>query len=433
MRSIPSDIASKLTMLKQTRANSADPSASIWIGRPTTPLTTDVFLEKQAVITMPVTDVSIAVCHPRYGSSNTKLYIGYISDGTAHIATADPKARMDTHLWVDTGFSESATDISLAFNGTMPYDRQGKVEFVTEAEPWIFWVSAGVLLGKKTSDELPITLATENCSGVSAVRGSWTEASDFDFGLVVFYILSGAVYYRQLINGVWMDAAPINYGPAVTIVDLAASRTWDYRICLQLQDNAGTMYELFTQYQAIGKLNIEHLDIKSVSAEGGMTEVFYTDTQTIERVEVADVTAGAPYGGLYSVDTPAIVDAYNVPTEIEVEGEIVEDWGRAIVIKFNVHLVASDVASNSSRFALKDSNNVSFTATSATLDADGKTIALTFADFNAADGECQIVYTPGTAYSMASVAIPSTSFSFTPINLNAPDEPAPEVEAIWNE
>jgi hypothetical protein len=89
VRSIPSDIASKLTMLKQTRANSADPSASIWIGRPTTPLTTDVFLEKQAVLTgASITDTSVAVCHPRQGAVNTKTHIAYISEGVAHAIVA---------------------------------------------------------------------------------------------------------------------------------------------------------------------------------------------------------------------------------------------------------------------------------------------------------------------------------------------------------
>ena len=109
MRSIPSDIASKLAMTKQTKANSADPSASIWIGRPTTPLTTDVFLEKQTVLTgASITDTSVAVCHPRQGAANTKINIAYIASGVAHVVTAATKTKVSNHIWVDSGFSEAA-------------------------------------------------------------------------------------------------------------------------------------------------------------------------------------------------------------------------------------------------------------------------------------------------------------------------------------
>lgn len=583
MRSIPSDIASKLAMTKQTKANSADPSASIWIGRPTTPLTTDVFLEKQAVLTgASITDTSVAVCHPRQGAANTKINIGYIDDGIAKVSTAAVKTKMPNHIWIDSGFSENASAISVAYDGTMPKDDRGNVEFVTESQPWVFWVNAGKLYARKlgtvseenevitttyqkvtitavsasgyfgagfeaanvidnnpdtrwasanktatqylqvdlstninvgkirvmtqsgytplvmeihasldnvtfskiaditaaqdkTFSEVAFTsvlaryikvvmistpnasfynvnelevyeavessetvngviLAEANCTDVSAVRAMRSEVGGFDFGLIAFFLLSGTIYYRQLIDGEWTDAEVVTFGPSVTWTEISAFRTWDYRVGVQGKATNGDIYELFTQFMGIGKQNVEHLEITDISAQGTLIPVDYHDAKSgDEHIEISNITAGALYGGLYSVATPAIVSAHNIPTETVVEEEVVEDWGKALVIKFNVHLVAADVTANSNNFTIKDSNNVPFSATSATLDADGKTITLTFADFNATAGECQIVYTPGTAYSMASVAIPSTSFNFTPINLNAPDEPAPEVEEIWNE
>ena len=435
MRSVPSNIAGKLSNKKQTKANSADPSASIWIGRPTTPLTDDTFLERQTVLTtVSVTDSAVAVCHPRRGGDNTKIHIAYVDGGVAKVVYAAAKAKTSAHVWVNTDFAEPASAVSIAYDGTMPKGTLGRVEFVTEDQPWVFWVNVGAMYCRKLGTSQTITLAEQNCTDVSAIRAMWSEVGSFDFGLVVFFLLTGTLYYRQLLDGEWKDAEVVSSGPAgVTWTEIAAFRTWDYRVGVQAKTSTGDIYELFTQFMGIGKQNVEHINVADISAESETTEITYHNTKETENVEVSDISSVAPYGGLYSVDTPVSVDAYNIPTEIEVEGEIVEDWGRAAIIRFNVHLVASDVASNSSRFALKDSNNVSFSATSATLDADGKTVTLTFTDFNAAAGECQIGYTPGTAYSMASVAIPSTSFSFTPINLNAPDEPAPEVEAIWNE
>ncbi len=152
-----------------------------------------------------------------------------------------------------------------------------------------------------------------------------------------------------------------------------------------------------------------------------------------DHIEIADITAGALYGGLYYAGDPSIISAHNVPVEVEVEGEIAEDWGKVLVVKFNAHLKAADIAANSTQFVLRDANNVPYTATSATLGPDGKTVTLTFTDFNAAAGECQITYTPGTAQSMADVAIPATAFSFIPTNLNPPDTPAPEFLEAWNE
>ena len=194
MRSVPSDIASKLAMKKQTAANGADPSASIWIGRPTTPLTTDVFLEKQAVLTgASITDTSVAVCHPRQGAANTKINIGYIDAGVAKVVTAAAKTKMSSHAWINTGFSEPATAISVAYDGTMPKDDRGNVEFVTESQPWVFWVYNGAMYARKLGSSTTITLAQANCTDVSAIRAMWSEVGGFDFGLIAFFLLNGTI------------------------------------------------------------------------------------------------------------------------------------------------------------------------------------------------------------------------------------------------
>lgn len=428
MRSVPSYLAERLRRSIQTRANDSAPSVDIWVGRPSTVLVDDKFLERQTVLKATVSDVSIAVCHPRVKRNNTHIYMAYVSNGVAHVVDAKHKTKMPDHEWRDTGFERSATAVSIAFDGTMPKANGGDVEFVTELYPWVFWIDGTVLYGQKLySDDELVVLAETNCTDVSAIRAMWSSTGGFDFGLVVFFILEGKLYYRQLIGGEWMDAELVSFGPdGVTWQEVAAFRTWDYRIGVQAKATDGSVYELFTQFMGVGKQTAEHLEIRDIKASSEMIEVKYSTTQDTERLELSKISAGFPYGGLYSLDPPILVSAQNLEDE---NG----DWGTLIRVVSNVHLVSEQVVDNHLQFALVDSWGAAYYPTSATLEPDGKTIILRFVDFNPAYGVCEVQYTPGTVYSMATVRMGDTSISFTPQNLNPPDIPQPEVESIWNE
>ncbi|MEG2383849.1 MAG: hypothetical protein RSB39_09710, partial [Oscillospiraceae bacterium] len=271
-----------------------------------------------------------------------------------------------------------------------------------------------------------VTLAEQNATAISAVRAMWSDVPGFDFGLVVFMILAGTIYYRQLIGGVWSDAAPINFGPAgVTWTQIAAQRTWDYRIALQAVDSTGKLYELFTQYGGIGSKSAEHIEIKDIKASGKLTEVNYQNAKCDEHIEITSIKAGAPYGGLYDIGVPAIVSARNA-------ADSAGDWGKTASFGFNIHLNAAEVAVNAAQFTIVDSSGVSFAASTATLGADGKTVTLSFTDFNAARGVCHAKYTPGTVTSMAGTALISTEFVFTPGGLVPPKVDPPKPLEVLN-
>ena len=427
MRSLSASMRRKVASRIQAGENGM--SASLWVGRPTTPLTDDSFLEKQTVLySSNITKTSMAVCHPNLSRGATTVYIAYIDSGELKVTKAQYTDVMDRHIWEPVEFSEWAEDVSICFDGTMPKAPSGWVEFKTEEDPWVFWCLNGVLYGKKLYDTGdPLVLAKANCSAVSSVRAMWSSHGGFDFGLVIFFLLNGQLYYRQLINGEWMDAEVVSFGPAgVKWEDIAAFRTWDYRIGIQGKSTDGAYYEMFTQFMGIGKQNTEHIEVRDVRAEGFMTEIRYRNTKEAEHIELSDVSAGAPYGGLYSLDMPVLYSAYNTEDE---NG----DWGTTVVAVFSNYLVADQVSSNYLQFSLVDSWGAAYYPASATLGSDGKTVTLRFADFNPAYGVCEIRYTPGTVYSMATVQMEVTSLSFTPQNLSPPDIPQPEVEAIWNE
>lgn len=429
MRSVSAIMKKKLASRIQAGDNAM--SASLWVGRPTTPLTEDRFLEKQFVLSSEnITKTSIAVCHQRLMRGATEVYIGYLESGIIKIAKTTYVEEMERHVWInDIGYSQEADDFCLCFDGTMPKAPNGYVEFKTEQLPWVFWVLNGALYGRKMFDTSePFVLAEANCSTVSAVRAMWSTTGGFDFGLVVFFILNGQLYYRQLINGEWMDAEAVSFGPSgVTWEAIAAFRTWDYRIGVQLKTADGVFYEMFTQFMGIGKQNAEHLEIRDVTAVSDMIKLDYHNTKAAsEHIEIVGASAGAPFGGLYSLDMPILISAYNVEDE---NG----DWGTTIIATFSNYLVAADVANNYLSFSLVDTWGAAYYPRAVALGNDGKTVTLSFLNFNNAYDKCRIQYTPGKIYSLATVLVESTSFEFMPQNLVPADVPKPEVELIWNE
>ena len=274
-------------------------------------------------------------------------------------------------------------------------------------------------------------LASANCTWISAVRATWSEIPDWDFGLCVFFIVSGVIYYRQLINGLWYDAevVPVASLPTlasgVTWTEVAASRTWDYRVVLQLKASDGGLYEVFTQFGGFGSKGAEHIEVRGVSATGKLTAVTYHDTTEAEHIEITSVAAGALYGGLYSTAVPKIISASNLD-------DGTGNWGKLAAFVFDVHLKAAEVAAQASAFSIVDSNNVAYNAATATLGADGKTVMLTFTDINNARGTCRATYTAGTVTSMAGTVLTTTTCSFTPTGLVPSAVPVPEVSTIQN-
>lgn len=424
MRKLTADMAERLARPIQTKAGGSDPSVQFRVSRPTTPLTEKTFLERQTVltpVTPSITDVSIAVCHPHFGSDNTAIYIGYISNGTGRITRAASIAKMASHYWSAGDFYEEGTSaISVAFDGTMPKNSHGEVEFITELTPWIFWVKSGALYAKKLGSAEVTTLALENCTDVSAVRAMWSEVGGFDFGLVVFFLLSGVLYYRQLINGVWTDATVVSYGPTgLTWTNVAAFRTWDYRVGVQLKDSTGAVYEMFTQFMGIGKQNVEHISIDKIQVVGASTQVVYSNFKEEEHINVASITAsGTRIWGL----TSSPVSARNVDDGTGNKG---------MLISVTLDYPVTGVSGNAAAFKMVDTSTMNLTGQSISVSTDGLTLTIGFLDFNNAEGNITLSYTPGTIQSPAT-AMTAWSISFTPEGLVPVVIPAPEIVEAMN-
>lgn len=426
MRGLSASLTKKLA--SHVQAGDSAINANVWISRPTTQLVDDVFLEKQKIpFGTNVTKTSIAVCHPYLMRDATDIYVGYISGGTAKVAKAMYNHRMANHEWVDAGFSEAADDISLCFDGTMPKDTKGMLEFKTDEKPWVFWISGATLYCRKLGTLTNIVLAESNCTAVSAVRATWSEVDKFNFGLVVFFILSGNIYYRQLIDGEWTDAELVSFGPTgVTWQDVSASRTWDFRIAVQAKASDGSIYELFTQYMGIGTRSAEHFQINGGSFKGNTTSVdYHTFEHRAEHIELARLYNAAPYGGSYEIGVPSFVDVYN-------EDDGTGNWGKKVIFVFDKELNPDTVQASIACFYIADTWGVRYYPSSITMDRTGRKATLHFIDINNAFEECEAHYVPGSVVTMVDEVLAECSLKFTPKNLVPGDISFPEVTRIWN-
>ena len=421
MRTIDDALKAKFESARQTAAANADPSAVIWLSRPTVALTDPEFLERKAAgVSEGLTAVDVAMRRTRAGREPDTAFVAYVAGGTAGVRSGNLTPKISDMLFNQEAFSEAADDVAVAFDGRMLAAADGTAQFVTDARPWIFWTKDGVLKGRILGLLGETVLAAANCTKVTAIRATGGAQ---DFGLVVFFLLNGAVYYRQHIGGVWTDAEPVTFGPSgVTWADIAAFRTWDYRVGLQCVSSTGDVYELFTQFMGIARHGAEHVSLKA-NTRGKLIQIQNISGAEREHISLA-AALGAPYGGLYQIGAPVITTAQNLAQD--------GDFGRVALFTFDRHLRADEVAAQPTAFRIVDSRSRVFVAQTAQLLSDGLTVRLTFLDFNSADGVCKAAYVPGTVHSMAGDALTAAEVSFTPSGLVPPGVPEPSVDDLAN-
>ena len=433
-RNLPSNIARHVFQRVQTTGNGHTISTSLIVARPETPLKHKEFIDIQKVLKFQneySSNVSIAVEHSKRGINDTSLYMAFIQNGAIVLKRALPKYRMEEHKWIDTNETikdvEDATYVSVAFDGKMPVKKGGKSEFITEKEPWVFWIneSQECWAEKLGYPDTRFKCAENNCTCISTFRATWSEVSRFDFGLMLFMLLNGSIYYRQYIDGVWYDAAPINFGPAnTTFTSIKVNRTWDYRICIQAKANDGKMYEMFSQFEGIGTRNVEHLSLDDVRAQGNAISINYANN-VVKQEHIAVTNAIITDKRIRWGQPIFVVKASNIDNGNGNYGKIVE----AI---FDHPYVSSTIDNSGESWTLTDSEGTSFKSISCEPLDDNLTVRIYFRNFNLAVGECVLHYEPGT---IATDVVASNAFDykFTPIGLSIENVHIPEVTEGYNE
>lgn len=408
MRFIPSDIKTKIESPLQTKSANADPKIDLWISRPTTTLVSDDFLEMSAVDTRDKgTKTSCAIRHTVFGRGSDEAYVALIQDGLLSVKQSNLNFDIDKMAWQFTNINYVATDCAIAFDGEMKSNAKDKIEFITDEKPWIFWTNSGIAYGRNLDNAEVITLAHANATAVSAVRAISSQVTKFDFGLCVFIVIAGQIFYRQFIRGIWYDAVPIPSSmlPTEPIVDVSAQRTWDYRLALQVLTATGEIYELYSQFEGIGSKNTEHIELRT-SVTSDLAPFIITTTDSKTKDEHIDVDASAS-SFLRYIYTSLPVSAKNVVG-------VANNWGTTVLLTMTHYL--ENLGRNSRLITMMDENGVEFVALGAF--ATGNVITLSFEDFNSAVGDLTIHYTEQTGGIMSPlVPLESFTLTFTPTNL----------------
>lgn len=424
MRPIPSELKRILEKKHNVHADRTDIKSSIWINRPVTALVNDVFLEKQRIKTLSssaITSMGIAVSHPKRGHYSPGYYISYIEGGNAKVIYADSKTKIDSHLWMELSYNKPASKVDVTFDGYMPMNARNESEFVTVGDPYVTRIHNGTVYSGRIGEDEEI-IFENNATDISVVRATWSQG--FDFGMIVFAILNGSLFYRQLIDDIWYDAIDTGWKPDnVTWKEVTASRTWDYRVALQVKATNNDVYERYTQFMGIAKHTTERLELSKLDIKSKLIGLTYRDRVVRENLQLSGLDINS---GLWSILPTEILSIENI-------NDGYGDWGTIVKIIFNNHIDSSTLVGNTNKFKLVDSRGIEFLGNGLELSSDMKTLYLTGIDFNNARELVTMSYIGGSIKTMAGLDVGDLTTTFTPVNLEPSEIPVPKVEAIWNE
>lgn len=419
MRNLNSTVQERIDKRFQTIDDNANPALYARLMRHTVPMGQKYFIERTIVKRIAdITDSDVAVCHPRFLKDDEEIWVAYISGGDLHIRYTKNYEVLTDAIWHDYSLVTPAEACAIAFDSTVKKNAQGIAEFVTERVPWVFWIEDGALKAKLCTSlgGMIHELALENVTDVSAVRGPSGERGNWNLGLTVFFVMAGKLYYRQLIDGEWCDAERITFAglSELTIAEIKAFNTWDYRVGLQILTDDNKLYELFSYTEGIGTRGTEHLNL-GVVAEGHLFRIGYGDGYTKEHLNISVTADGTRIYGLSAIPLEA--------KNINVSG----DWGKKVEVTMDYPTTEGEVE----EFILKDSNNNVYACEN--IEHEGNVVRLTFVNFNMAytASSCQVIYTKGTMMSPV-VVTESFEIPFVPTNLDSPTTPPPSVISITN-
>ena len=208
MRSIPDSLKAKINQAFQTIHGNNAPKMDIIAQKVTKYLTEGTLLQARTIRTgNSLGPLDICIRRENVNADPTEIIMLYIENGTAKVATL-PYVHTPDQNFVYRYTVGPATDVACDFDGRWHKitDRTG-IYFDTAiiwalqtfGEPYIARVNAGVLTVQQGNAPLAsITLAPDNVTKVSCLRG-WknTYLWNHDQGIIVAYIRSGAVCYRN--------------------------------------------------------------------------------------------------------------------------------------------------------------------------------------------------------------------------------------------
>lgn len=381
MRYIDAILKAKLLLAQQTYYQNAEPHMEVIVSRAKTPIVDKAFWE-EVIVTEDVTSIRTSVTvHKPTRASADRAYVAYVDD--SDILTV--KSALFTYpitnmVWAIEETIEDCIDCALEFDGTFVMADRGRVEFRTEEMPWLFYVTASGELRGGILGEYSDMIVAANVTAIDAVRGVRSLYGDNDQGLIIFYIVSGDIYYKQYIDGVWSDQEQVTIWTG-TAVSIRAERTLDYRIVLQVKDDAGALHEIFTKMQAAGWNSIEMVQVTSLSVLSETIHVGYESYQG--DPENVDALLEVLSSTLYALP-PEMAEAYNIDDGLG-------DYGYFVKVIWDENISLEGTTANA--FSMKGSGAFVWVCIGFSL--SGKELTLEFNNFNNIGATADLTYTPG--------------------------------------
>jgi hypothetical protein len=378
----------------------------------------------------------ISVCKLSAETQISYAYAICIDEGLCSVKRAE-LTETPGAAWVTIANIGPAIDAAIEFDGEWAFNKFPYV-FNTEEVPWISWVDPdGTLYAKQLhSEEVAVELAT-GVSHISMVRG-WnnTLTPGQDHGLIFVYVKSGSIYYRAWatqINGLkaWEIERAFELFTGIA-VEANAFRTNDYRVGINVLDDAGITHTFLTPRNWSGIGVEQHLITVTAKAEVAFTEVTY---HKVLEEEIVTVSTNAGVALLFAATDNTITSIENLPvTKTDEFGQEYQDWGflvRVTLDYFAVNIptiILVDTQYNSS-IPVESIEEVSGSG-GFQFDVYVDDVAIEFG-LNTVQQTVQV--TVSGAVNEAGYTHDTMVEEFTPVNLVFPDLPLPEVEAIWNE
>ncbi len=413
MRAIPVALAEKVRDLQQTKGNDANPQLSAIISRHKVPITDYSMWQTGQIGAIDAVSVSVAASRPDPALRADRLYVAAIQTGSAVIYSSVFDGWRPPVAWSTIATIDDAVYAALAFEGI--YTSLGRrVEFSTVGEPLVFWIdSAGDVYAKSVTDTGPGTLLAAETIAISAIMGPAGYGGSVSSGLVLACVTdTGSVLTRQYADGVWENGVLCSSAPA-NVVDIALSRTWDYRVAMTLKTSDGKVYLMTGKSMISGNANNAFIDVPEVELAVEVNKTIQNYTKAAdENIEMADIGMSAD---VYSAVAPTLLSVANID-----DGN--GNWGLKLRLVYSGPVY--DITGNASSFVLTAGSDFAGEAVEYdSADPEFKTLLLTLTDFNNRTPQCTLIYTPGTLASGPSVTLlDSQSVQFTATGLvpNAP-------------
>lgn len=293
----------------QTIANNSDFRANVSIVRNRTELRYQRHWERTLISTSVGTRNSITVKRPAYEELGTEVFLAQIHNNNAIIRHADVEYLIDKMIWKDLKTIENVTDISLCYDGYMVQHGENIEFYTVNNYPYVFHIRSGILYCENLNTDEIVEIAS-GANKVTSIRGLYSSGIGLDDGVLFFYINNSGQLFEGNITGDFKvgSISEITMKPAGVLSwsDVAAGRTFDWRISLQLKDNNGNVYTLLSKSRASGFSNNEHVNLNKVVLSGRFSHV----------PPVPILASNISYGGNYGIIVSITFDMpiYTIPS-----------------------------------------------------------------------------------------------------------------------